>query len=127
MAKLNDARRSLHKARQSALERLKQLEDERCDIKSSLKSLDAALRVLGDADSKRKQKQPPTSAELSSALEETLQALGPIAFDDLRKAVSRKLADQGKSSANLKSQLQNELADPRFPLREGMYHFEPTS
>ena len=46
MAKLNDARRSLERARESALERLRQIEEERREIKSSVKSLNAALKVL---------------------------------------------------------------------------------
>ena len=46
MAKLNDARRSLERARESALERLRQIEEERCEIKSSVKSLNAALKAL---------------------------------------------------------------------------------
>jgi len=46
MAKLNDARRSLERAKESALGRLKQIEEERREIKSSVKSLNAALKAL---------------------------------------------------------------------------------
>ena len=53
MAKLNDARRSLERAKESALERLRQLEDERHEIKSSLKSLNAALKALANTKSSR--------------------------------------------------------------------------
>ena len=48
MAKnLDDARRSLVRAQQSAKKRLEQLEQERREIKASLKSLAAALKALG--------------------------------------------------------------------------------
>ena len=45
--KLADARRSLIRAKESAQERLQELENERREIRASLKSLDAALRALG--------------------------------------------------------------------------------
>ena len=43
---LNDARRSLERAKELANKRLIELDIERREIKSSLKSLDAALKVL---------------------------------------------------------------------------------
>ena len=43
---LNDARRSLERAKELANKRLLELDNERREIKSSLKSLDAALKVL---------------------------------------------------------------------------------
>lgn len=43
---LNDARRSLERAKELAKKRLLELDAERREIKSSLKSLDAALKVL---------------------------------------------------------------------------------
>jgi hypothetical protein len=43
---LNDARRSLERAKELANKRLLELDIERREIKSSLKSLDAALKVL---------------------------------------------------------------------------------
>ena len=45
--KLSDARRSLLRAKESATKRLAELENERREIKASLKSLDAALKALG--------------------------------------------------------------------------------
>jgi chromosome segregation ATPase len=45
--KLADARRSLIRAQESAQKRLEELENERREIKASLKSLDAALKALG--------------------------------------------------------------------------------
>lgn len=50
--KLTDARRSLERAKESAQARLLQLEEERREIKASLKSLDAALRALRGSDRK---------------------------------------------------------------------------
>ncbi len=51
MAKLNEARRSLERAKESAKKRLQQLDEERREIKASLKSLDAALKALRDTKS----------------------------------------------------------------------------
>ena len=58
MAKLNDARRSLLRAKESAKKRLQQLDEERREIKSSLKSLDLALKALGH--------KPATSAKIAA-------------------------------------------------------------
>ena len=44
--KLNDARRSLERAKEAAEARLKEIEHERREIKASLKSLDAAMKAL---------------------------------------------------------------------------------
>ena len=44
--KLNDARRSLVRAKEAAEARLQEIEDERREIKASLKSLDAAMKAL---------------------------------------------------------------------------------
>ena len=59
MAKLNDARRSLQRAKESANKRLQELDEERREIRASLKSLDAALRALGSSDGKKQQKRSP--------------------------------------------------------------------
>ena len=45
--KLADARQSLIRARTAAEKRLQELDNERREIRASLKSLDAALRALG--------------------------------------------------------------------------------
>lgn len=44
--KLNDARRSLVRAKEAAEARLQEIELERREIKASLKSLDAAMKAL---------------------------------------------------------------------------------
>lgn len=51
--KLGDARRSLVRAREAAKNRLEELDNERCEIKASLKSLEAALRALGQPNRRR--------------------------------------------------------------------------
>ena len=61
MAKLSDARRSLLRAKESAKKRLQQLDAERREIKSSLKSLDLALKALGH--------KPATSAKIATPVE----------------------------------------------------------
>ena len=63
MAKLNDARRSLERAKESALGRLKQIEEERREIKSSVKSLNAALKALGNTKSSGGTENSDTSEE----------------------------------------------------------------
>ena len=51
--RLADAHRSLIRAAESAQKRLEELEDERREIKASLKSLDAALKALGKPNRER--------------------------------------------------------------------------
>ena len=63
MAKLNDARRSLERAKESALRRLEQIEEERREIKSSVKSLNAALKALCNTQSSSGTKHSDTSEE----------------------------------------------------------------
>ena len=79
MAKLNDARRSLERARESALERLRQIEEERREIKSSVKSLNAALK----------------------ALEVTKSSAGRKNFDGVTKAEGGKTAPVVPKSSNI--------------------------
>ncbi|MEZ6097843.1 MAG: hypothetical protein R3E01_02615 [Pirellulaceae bacterium] len=45
--KLTDAHRSLVRAKEAAKKRLEELDDERREIKASIKSLEAALKALG--------------------------------------------------------------------------------
>jgi hypothetical protein len=63
MAKLNDARRSLQRAKESANKRLRELDEERREIRASLRSLDAALRALGSNDGNKQQKRPPEATK----------------------------------------------------------------
>jgi len=53
--KMNDARRSLVRAKESAVARLQEIENERREIKASLKSLDVALKALN----RPKRRTPP--------------------------------------------------------------------
>ena len=61
---LTSWRTTLQRAKDSAQERLKQLHEECREIKSSMKSLDAALRALDSSKASKtlKQKPPPTGA-----------------------------------------------------------------
>ena len=45
--KLDDARRSLQRAKEATNRRLREIESERNELKATLKSLDAAIRALG--------------------------------------------------------------------------------
>ena len=55
MAKhLSDARRSLLRAKEAANKRLEELEAERREVKASLKSLDAALKLFARSSTKEK-------------------------------------------------------------------------
>jgi chromosome segregation ATPase len=45
--KLTDAHRSLVRAKEAAKKRLEELDDERREIRASIKSLEAALKALG--------------------------------------------------------------------------------
>ena len=54
MAKLDEARRSLQRAKDSAKKRLEQIDLERRELKASLISLDAEMRALGGAKPSRR-------------------------------------------------------------------------
>lgn len=56
--KLADARRSLIRAQESAKKRLEELDNERREIRASLKSLDAALKALGTSNRGRSIRRP---------------------------------------------------------------------
>jgi len=58
---LTDARRSLTRAKESANKRLEELEIERQDVKASIKSLDAALKVLARTSGNLKPPPQPTA------------------------------------------------------------------
>ena len=61
MTKLADARRSLVRAKEVALERIDKLEEERREIKATLKSLEAALRALDGPNQKPNRPRNPTT------------------------------------------------------------------
>ncbi len=63
---LNEARRSLERAKESAQKRLLELENERRDIKASVKSLDAALRALSRSDQRQSTDSVNTDASTSA-------------------------------------------------------------
>lgn len=63
MTKITDARRSLVRAKEAAQERMLQIEEERREIKVSIKSLDAALKAL---DGPKRDPKPNIGQALSS-------------------------------------------------------------
>ena len=77
--KLADARRSLIRAQEAAQKRLKEIENERREIRASLKSLDAALKALGGSGARPASNQQATG-RLSS---DTDRSGGAAATDAL--------------------------------------------
>ena len=57
-SKLTDAHRSLVRAKEAAKKRLEELDDERREIRASLKSLEAALKALGRSNRRRATSRP---------------------------------------------------------------------
>ena len=124
MAKLADARRSLEKAKRSALERLQQIEDERNEVKSSLKSLDAALRALQGNSTKKKRKPKSTDEQFSEIVDQTLRSIGPSTFAELQTAIRQLLDELGTSTQDLESRLQAELSADRFVIDGDRFRFQ---
>ena len=56
--KITDARRSLIRAKEAAEQRIVVIENERREIRASLKSLDAALKALGRSSQPQQQEKP---------------------------------------------------------------------
>jgi uncharacterized coiled-coil DUF342 family protein len=69
-SKLSDARKSLQRAKESAQERLKQLDSERRELKSSIKQLDVALKALR-TDSDRRSVPSSSDVNLQKSGEQT--------------------------------------------------------
>ena len=124
MAKLADARRSLQKAKQSALQRLQQLEDERNEIKSSLKSLDAALRALQGNTAKPKRKPKTATEEFSCIVDRTLHAIGPCTVAELAAAIRQRLDASGLPTHELEARLEAEVSDSRFAEDDGVFRLQ---
>ena len=92
MAKLNDARRSLLRAKESEQSRLTQLDSERREIRASLKSLDAALRILGESKQAGPGKKPTaTTTEVTDLIIEILSDVGTRSTDQLIELVAERL------------------------------------
>ncbi len=56
--KLTDAHRSLVRAKEAAKKRLEELDDERREVKASIKSLEAALKALSRQNRRRAVSRP---------------------------------------------------------------------
>lgn len=117
MAKLNDARRSLERAKASAERRLEAIEVERRELKASVRSLDAAMRVL--------EKKPKTpKAELNVDVQlvaRVIDSKGPLTFEELLAELGRQISSSGTSLPNLRDTLQATLSNEAFELLDGHY------
>ncbi len=74
MAKLSDARRSLERALNTALERMKQIEVEKRRIKWSVKSLKAAMKALAASE-------PLADQERRGAATDSVDSDSAVSFD----------------------------------------------
>jgi flagellar hook-length control protein FliK len=114
MRKLTEARRSLENAKESALARLQQIDEERRDIKASIRSLDSALKALTKSGSGASDSSPKvTMAELTD-LAAQIVSTGTKTRIELLKALGSTLAAQGKSRAGLAGKLDVLLSEGRF-------------
>jgi hypothetical protein len=114
MAKLSDARRSLERARDAAKARLVELEDARRGVKASLKSLDNALKALGESKMVPRSKPAATQAEVAATATELLTADGPMSVDKLVSRISDRLLKNGNSTAGVKLRLMQVLNNKPF-------------
>ena len=115
MAKLSDARRTLLKAKESAQGRLKQLEDERREIKATMRSLNAAIKALHNP--KRSSRQIDPSANVTAVIEVIEAALsvdGKKTRIEIEATVGEKLTQTGESSPELSVLVEQALSDQRF-------------
>jgi len=108
--------RSLERARESAQQRLGELDTERAEIKTSLKSLDAALKAFEKNASKTASQTRPaaTTAEVMELAFEILLEKGELPLETLADLIGRQLLEQGKSRMGLKLRLNQALNDERF-------------
>ncbi len=128
MAKLNDARRSLLRAKESEQSRLTQLDSERREIRASLKSLDAALRILGESKQVGPGKKPTaTTTEVTDLIIEILSDVGTRSTDQLIELVGERLVRIGKSRSGLKLKLEQAMKDERLHETESGYEYRSAS
>ena len=114
MRKLTEARRSLENAKESALARLQQIDEERRGIKASIRSLDSALRALTKSGSRATDSSSKvTMAELAD-LAAQIVSTGTKTRTELLKVLGSTLAAQGKSRAGLGGKLDVLLNEGRF-------------
>ena len=114
MRKLTEARRSLENAKESALARLQQIDEERRDIKASIRSLDSALKALTKSGSGASDSSPKvTMAELTDLVAQIVSS-GTKTRTELLKALGSTLAAQEKSRAGLAGKLDVLLSEGRF-------------
>ena len=115
-AKFTDAVRSLERARESAKRRLDELDQERTDIKASLKSLDAALKTLQVTDTRSSgpAKQAPTTAQVIELVSDFLSDGSSHSITELERHVGDRLLAEGNSRAGLKLRLVQAMKNQSF-------------
>ena len=109
--------RSLRRAKSSAERRLAEIENERREIKASVRSLDAALKALSkaeDGDTRSPTKSAATIGEVIEMLTQVMDGRSGASIGELTKLVGRKLADAGRCRTGLKLQIMEALKGPRF-------------
>jgi hypothetical protein len=113
---VDDAFRSLERAKEAAQHRLQELDAERDELKASLKSLNGALNafskaaVLAEAPTRR----APTTPMVIERLAAILSAVGPWTMERAELLVAEQLQAAGLSRAGLKLRLQQAVKDNRF-------------
>lgn len=108
---LSDAVRSLERAKEKATQRLAEIDRERVEIKTSLKSLEMALRALSAGEPS---KSAPTTAIVTESMVKLLTQHRELSVEELSVMVGKDLAEQGKSRAGLKLRFSQAVKDPRF-------------
>ncbi len=97
MAKLSDARRSLERALNTALERMKQIEVEKRRIKWSVKSLKAAMKALATSE-------PLADQERPGAATNSVDSDSAVSFDQSNESNSMCSPKEGSDDAELSEQ-----------------------
>ena len=117
---LSEAVRSLQRAKEKAAQRLDEVEQERREIKTSLKTLDSALRALGSGDTTQTTRsRAPTTAEISELIAQLLAVHGKLSVAQLRKMIPAELGKQGLSRMGLGLRLEHAIKDGRFQQLDG--------
>ena len=113
---VDEAVRSLERAQESARQRLGEIEQERDDLKASLKSLDAALRAVTKHRSLRSSVARPaaTTAEVKAVAMELIAEQREIPIERLEELIGSRLHALGKSRSGVKLRLTQALEDERF-------------
>lgn len=115
MAKLSDACRSLQRAKEAAMSRLEQLDEERREMKASLKSLDRALKALGQesADGVK----TATQEDVIALAKEMLSSKALLKAELLR-SIARRLKRRSVGTDGIDAFLEQACASNEFRMDE---------